>query len=114
MTRWVGHAAPLHSCKYRRLRAPATIFNLDQEVARLWRPLAVSGRAQHSRQIALQRDLQLVAVGFEQDDLDQRTNGLYSSRAAVLALKGAATDSRPSRDKRQPCAGAAVPASPER
>ena len=41
---------------------------MDQEVAGIWRPLAVSGRTQHSRQIALQRDLQLVAAFLVEAD----------------------------------------------
>jgi hypothetical protein len=48
---------------------------LDQEVAGIWRPLAVSGRAQHPNQIALQRDLQAIAIGLEQDRFDQRSDG---------------------------------------
>ena len=53
---------------------------MDQEVARLWRPLAVSGRTQHSRQAALQRDLQLVAVGFETGGTCPRAASRLSQR----------------------------------
>ena len=41
------------------------VANCDQEVAGIWRPLTVSGRTQHSRQVTLQRDLHSVAVRFE-------------------------------------------------
>ena len=55
---------------------PRNQLYLDHEVAGIWRPLAVSGRTQHSRQIALQRDLQALAIGLEQDRFDQRSDGL--------------------------------------
>jgi hypothetical protein len=79
-----AYTAVQEKSKYSGLHAPATSFILDQEVAGIWRPLAVSGRTQHSRQVALQRDLQLVALRFEQDGLDQRTNGFHGVRAALL------------------------------
>lgn len=66
--------------------APSNQLHSDQEVAGCWRPLAVSGRTQHSCQVALQRDPQLVALRFEQDGLDERTNGLHGARAALLVL----------------------------
>ena len=40
---------------------------MDHEVAGIWRPLRVSGRAQHSREIATQRDLQALAIWLEND-----------------------------------------------
>ena len=91
-------------CRVRQLQVPLVARPRNQlydpEVADIWRPLAVfapakrsrtttrstrltqtrvrrrSGRVQHSCKVALQRDLQLVAVRFEQDRLDQRTNGV--------------------------------------
>jgi hypothetical protein len=67
--------------------SPRNQLYLDQEVARIWRPLAVSGRTQHPRQISLQRDSQLIANGCEQDRFDQRSDGLSGARAALLALQ---------------------------
>ena len=87
--------------------SPRNQLYLDQEVAGIWRPLAACGRAQHSRQVALQCDLQLIAVGFEQGDLDQRTDGVHGARAAFVALQRATGGSRPSDDGRPPCAGVA-------
>src|SRR5688500_15843630 len=43
--------------------SPRNQLYLDQAVAGIWRPLAACSRAQHSRQVALQGDLQLIAVG---------------------------------------------------
>ena len=54
--------------------SPRNQLYLDHEVAGIWRPLAVSGGAQHSRQVALQRDLQVLAIGLEQDRFDQRAD----------------------------------------
>ena len=59
---------------------------MDHEVAGIWRPLAVSGRAQHSRQVALQRDFQFVAFRFEHDGFDERSNRLHGARATLLAF----------------------------
>jgi hypothetical protein len=56
-------------------------------VAAIWRPLAVSGRVQQFRHVALERDLQLVPIRFEQDRLDQRSDGFCRARAALLALQ---------------------------
>jgi hypothetical protein len=66
---------------------PRNQLYLDYEVAGIWRPLRVSGRTQHSRQVALQRDFQLVAIGFEQDRFDERSNGVRCARAALFALQ---------------------------
>ena len=67
--------------------SPRNQLYLDQEVAGIGRPLAVSGRTQHPRQIALQRDLQLVAIGLEHDRFDECSNGVRCARAALLALQ---------------------------
>ena len=60
--------------------APATSLTWTKRSPVIWRPLAISGRVQHSRQIALQRHLQLVAIGLEQDRLDEGANGVRSPR----------------------------------
>ena len=78
------HAAPLHSCKYRWLHAPQpTLFGPR---GRLF-PATACCLWLHSTflQVALQRDLQLVAVGLEQDRLDQGTNGFLANPEALKA-----------------------------
>jgi hypothetical protein len=60
---------------------------LDHEVASIWRPLAVSSCTQHPGQIALQRDLEALAIALEQDRFDQRSDGLSRARAALFALQ---------------------------
>src|SRR5215213_6661758 len=67
---------------------PRNQLYLDHEVAGIGRPLSVSGRAQHSCQVALQCDSQLVAIALENNGLDQRTNRVYGAGAALLALQG--------------------------
>ena len=44
---------------------PRNQLNLDHEVARIWRPLAVSARSQHPCQVAFERDLQPLVVERE-------------------------------------------------
>ena len=90
--------------------SPRNQSNRHEEVACFGRPLAVSGRAQHPRQVALQRHLQLFAVGFEQDRLESREwlpQRPCGSPRSLTRNKG----SRPSRDRRRPCAGAGARAS---
>ena len=60
---------------------------LESEESRIWRPLRVSGGAQHPRQIALQRNLQALAIGLEQDRFDQRSDGLSRARTGDLMLQ---------------------------
>jgi hypothetical protein len=66
---------------------PRNQLYLDQEVAGIWRPLAVSGCAEHSRQVALQGDVQALAIGLEHDGLDECSNGVRRARPTVLALQ---------------------------
>ncbi len=69
---------------------------LDHEVAGIWRPFAVSGRAQHSCEIALQRDFQAVPIGLEQDGFDQCANGtrgLEDSEEVTVAETVSGADS---------------------
>jgi hypothetical protein len=106
-----AYAAAQENSKFSGLRAPATNFILDQEVAGIWRPLRVSGSLQHPSQVALQRDLQPLAVGLEHDRLDECSNGFRRSRAARLALQRQTEATNLSPDRRRTCAGAAVPAS---
>ena len=77
-------------------------LNLDQEVAGIWRPLAVSGGSQHSRQIALQRNFQLVvsqwwngrsAIDFACAPVpvaDRRLGGLASITSRPTLLRSCA------------------------
>ena len=66
---------------------PRNQLYLDHEVAGIWRPLAVSGRTQHTGQITLQRDLEALAIGLEQDCFDQSSDGLSRARPALFALQ---------------------------
>ena len=67
---------------------PRNQLYLDHEVAAgIWRPYAVSGCAQHPRQVTLQRDLQALAIRLEQDPFDQRPDGFSRPRATLLALQ---------------------------
>lgn len=63
-----------------RVARPRNQLYLDHEVAGIWRPHPVSGRAQHPRQMALQCDLQALAMGLEHDRLEERS---MASAAAV-------------------------------
>jgi len=67
---------------------PRNQLYLEHEVAGFCRPLAVSGSARHSSQVALQRDLQLIAVRLEQDRFDQPSNGIRSAGAPFFLLQG--------------------------
>ena len=67
--------------------SPRNQLHLEQEVAGFQRPLAVSGRAQHSCQVAFQRDLQSLAVGLQQDCLDQPSNGIRCAGTAFFMLQ---------------------------
>ena len=67
---------------------PRNQLYLEHEVAGFWRSLAVSGRAQHSSQIALQSDLQATAGGLEHDRFDQSSNGVGCTRTALCVLQG--------------------------
>ena len=71
----------------RCLARPRNQLSLDHEVACVWRPLRVSGRTQHSCQVALQRDIQALAIGLDRDGLDERSNGVRRVRAALFALQ---------------------------
>ncbi len=98
------HAAGQENSKFSGLHAPATSFigtmrspvsgcclrlrRSFGETRRSTRLLALAregglAATQHSCQIARQRDLQLVAVGLEQDRLDERSNGVRRARAAL-------------------------------
>ena len=46
---------------------PRNQLYLDHEVAGIWRPLAVSGRTKHPRKVALEGDLQALAIRLKQD-----------------------------------------------
>ena len=67
--------------------SPRNQLYLDQEVAGIWRPLAVSGRTQHPRQVALPRDVQARAIGLEHDRLDECSNGFRRAQAALLGFQ---------------------------
>ncbi|HYS24393.1 MAG TPA: hypothetical protein VEP46_02285 [Vicinamibacterales bacterium] len=59
---------------------------MEQEIARFRRPLAASGCGEHPSQIALERDLQALAVRLEEDGLDQTANGVSGRDSAILVL----------------------------
>ena len=57
---------------------PATSLTLREEVGPYLATSCCLWPRSASSQNGLQRDFQLIAVGFEQDGLDQRTNGLHA------------------------------------
>ena len=83
----ISSRRPVPELQVPAVARPRNQLYLDREVADIWRPLAVSGRTQHSARSPFSRDLQLVAIGFEQDRFDQRSNGVHRCSAALLALQ---------------------------
>ena len=79
-----SYAAVQENSKIQRVASPRNHLYLDHEVVRLRRPLTVCGGTQHSGQVALQRELQLIAIGLEQDRFDQASNRLGCAGATIV------------------------------
>ena len=85
------YPAVLHNCKYRRLRAPATSFIWTKRSPASGDLLLSLAAFSIPRQVALQRDCQLVALRLEQDRLGQQTEGfhlLVTTEAIQRATRG--------------------------
>jgi hypothetical protein len=84
-----AYAAVQENSKFSGLRAPATSFIWTKRSPVSGDLLLYLAALSIPAKVSLQRDLQFVAVRFEQDRLDQRTNCCYGARSAFFALQGA-------------------------
>ena len=83
----VHHAATIQTPVANDGNAPPRPTLFGPRGRRYLASTSVSGRTQHPRQVALQRDFQLVAIGLKHDRLDQCSNRFRRARPTLFVLQ---------------------------